>query len=282
MIKKYYRKLYRAWLGKPLQKEDFQFILKNLLGLKKGDSVLVHASFGNLKPGFSPEVAVEILMETVSVEGNLLMPYYPSNSVNWLKEGKVFDVRSTPTRSGILSATFSNFPGVKKSLHPTKSLAIWGKNRDYLISEHHYSQTPFDIFSPYGKLLNFSNAKSVGLGVFKYSGMHAYEDNINDYPKYYSAVSYKGKVIDYSGKTIIVKTPFHISNNATQPCEYLKLTNCPEYVEIKFKKRRYYVSDYMLAFNHIKYLFVEKGLTAIAMKDKQSVKSIVTSKLVRI
>ena len=283
MIRNYYRKLYRAWLGKPLWKEDFQYILLELLGLKKGDSVLVHSSFGNLKPAFSPEEAVEVLMETVSEEGNLLMPYYPSDSVNWLKWGKVFDVRSTPTRSGILSATFAEFSGVSKSLHPIKSLAVWGKDRDALISEHYMSKTPFDSYSPYYKLLRCNNPKSIGLGIFKNLVVHTAEDNIDLYPRYYSDRVYEGKCITYDGDCLIVKTPVHIDNkNMVPSCEYLRITDCPEYNEIYFKRRRFYVSNYRAAFIHIGNIVCKNGLTANIVKYNQSVKDYINSKLVRI
>ena len=282
MIKKYYRKLYRAWLGEPLQKEDFQFILKDLLGLEKGDSVLVHASFGNLKAGFSTEEAVEILVDIIGENGNLLMPYYPSDSVDWLKNGRIFDVRTTPTRSGILSSTFAKFPGVKKSVHPIKSLAVWGKDRDALINSHYNSKTPFDLFSPYYKLLSCRNAKAIGLGVYKNLVVHTAEDNIDIYPRYYSNVIYEGKCKNYDGRFINVKTPVHTKNNMVPSCEYLRLSNCPSYKEISYKKRRFYTSDYISAYNHIKKIVYNNNLTADVIKKNQSIKDYLTSKFVRI
>lgn len=281
MIKKYYRYLYRAWLGKPLSTNDFIYIIHDLLGLKKGDSVLVHASFGNLKTNFSPKEAVEILMETVSDEGNLLMPYYPSDSVNWLKEDNVFDVHSTPTRSGILSATFARYPGVKKSLHPIKSLAVWGKDRDYLISTHHESTTPFDEKSPYYKLICLNGSKAIGIGVFKNSLVHASEDTIQTHPTNYSDIVYTSKVIDESGNGINVKTSFHTEGNNIHTCEYLYITKCPQYREVFFKKRKFYVSDAPSAHKHIKD-FADKGITARSLKKDQSIYRNIKSKINRI
>jgi len=269
-------------LGKPLQKENFQFILQDLLGLKKGDSVLVHASFGNIKADFSPEEAVEILIETIGEQGNLLMPYYPSDSVDWLVNGMIFDVRTTPTRSGILSATFAKFPGVKKSVHPIKSLAVWGKDRDALIDSHHNSKTPFDLFSPYYKLLSCRYPKSIGLGVFKNLVVHTAEDNIDIYPRYYSNVIYEGKCKNYDGRFVNVKTPVHTKNDMVPSCEYLRLTNCPGYRELRYKKRRFYKSDYISAYNHINNIVYNNNLTADVVKKNQSIKDYLISKLVRI
>ncbi|MFN3554347.1 MAG: AAC(3) family N-acetyltransferase [Bacteroidales bacterium] len=282
MIKKYYRKIYRTWLGKKLSSEEFLHILTSLLDLKKGDSVLVHASFGNLKPDFSPEKAVEILMNVVGKEGNLLMPYYPYDSKKFLESGEVFDVNSTPTRSGILSATFSMFPEVKKSIHPIKAMAVWGKDRDFLISDHQFSKTPYDEHSPYGKLLNINNAKSIGLGVFKNLVVHAAEDIVECYPRYYEPIFYEGFVKDYHENLVKITTPVHGNIKMVPSCEYLRITECPGYAEVSFKKRRFYTSNYLSAFKHIKQITEEHGLTAEKVLNKQTCIDKITSRIVRL
>ena len=282
MIKKYYRKIYRTWLGKKLSSEEFLHILTSLLDLKKGDSVLVHASFGNLKPDFSPEKAVEILMNVVGKEGNLLMPYYPYDSKKFLESGEVFDVNSTPTRSGILSATFSSFPEVKKSLHPIKSLAVWGKDRDELISRHHYSKLPFDQNSPYYRLLRMQSAKTIGLGVFKNSMLHMYEDNITAYPTYYEGKKYIAKCINYEGKVCNVETYTHGKSNRVESCEYLKLIKCPSYKEVLFKQRRFYVLNEQIAYKHIARLVESENKTAEYFKQDTSFVHYIKSKIPRI
>ncbi len=283
MIKKYYRKLYRAWLGKKLTKAEFKHIITDLLGMQKGDSVLVHASFGNLKADFSPKTAVEILMEAVGNEGNLLMPYYPYDSRKFLESGETFNVHTTPTRSGILSATFAKFPGVKKSIHPIKSLAVWGKDRDELISEHHLSKTPFDANSPYSKLLKIRNSKAIGLAIFKNAGVHSYEDIIESYPRYYSDKIYKGLCLDYNGEPHTVNTKIHDAKpSMAPPCEYLRLSKCPDYNELSFRRRRFYASDYIKAYNHIKEIVERHGFSAEKAKMNQSLLSHINSKLVRL
>ena len=251
LIKKYYRKLYRAWLGKPLSIDEFEYVIKELLGISKGDSVLVHCSYGNLKADFSPKEAVKVLMEAVGDEGNLLMPYYPEDSKNWLEQGKVFDVRSTPTRSGILSATFALFPEVKKSLHPIKSLAVWGKDRDYLISTHHESVTPFDEKSPYYLLSHLSGSKTVGLGSYKNSFVHCAEDIDPNYPKYYSNYSLDGRCLDDFGNAHVVQTYFHAGEKVPRFTGYLINTNCPNYQILKHRMRLFYIGSCKSIMKHI-------------------------------
>lgn len=260
MVRKYYRKIYRAWLGKRLTDEEFGYIITSLLGIQEGDSVLVHASFGNLKAGFSPKKANEILMEAVGKKGNLLMPYYPDASKVFLESGKAFDVFSTPTISGILSATFSMFPDVKKSIHPTKSLVVWGKDRDELISEHHESSTPYDEKSPYYKFSRLNNSKVIGLGTNKNSFIHCAEDTIKKYPRYYSDSIYNGVCIDYSGTQRTVKTLIHKHTKRANFSGFFLETKCPEYINHIYRGRRIYVSDCKATIAHLEKL-ISEGIT---------------------
>lgn len=262
MIKKIYRKTYRALLGKRLTENEFRYVVKSLLGIKKGDSILVHASFGNMKAGFSPKRGVEILMGAVGLEGNILMPYYPYDSKKFLEAEEVFDVKTTPTRSGILSAVFSTFPGVRKSIHPIKSLAVWGKDRDYLISEHHLSQTPFDEKSPYYKLSTLKKAKSLGLGTYKNSFVHCAEDIISGYPKHYYNHLFQGKCTDYAGNTQIINTTVHLSAKLPRYTGYLIDTKCPEYEIYSYLNRFFFKSNVKKIIEHFTKLFTDEGVTA--------------------
>jgi len=260
MIKKYYRKLYRAYLGKPLSKDEFRYILSNLLGISKGDSLLVHSSYGNLKANFTPSEAVEILMELVGQNGNILMPYYPEDSTSWLEKGKIFDVRYTATRSGILSSAFAKYPGVKKSLHPIKSLAAWGIDRDYLIATHHESITPYDTKSPYFKLINLRNSKTIGIGTYKNSFVHCAEDITENYPKYYYKKSFNGKCIDNNGNMKNVCTYTHAPINNPRFTGYLLQTNCPDYKIYSYRRRIFYQGMCESIIYHVK-KFTRNGLT---------------------
>ncbi len=281
MIKKVYRKLYRTWLGKSLTIDEFRYVLVDLLGIKKGDSILVHTSFGNLNSAFSPKEAVAAVMDIVGNDGNILMPFYPTDSKNWLEQGEVFDLRTTPTRSGILSSSFARHPDVKRSLHPIKSMAVWGKDRDYLISTHHQSKTPFDQKSPYYKFIGLKNSKSIGIGVFKNLVVHASEDTIDEYPKYYHDTIYRGRVISEEGKEYEIETPIHKNIKMLPSCEYLFFTKCPGYFEVFYRKRRFYASDAMLAYKHIKEL-ANNNLTAQNLIKKQSYYRKIISRINRI
>jgi aminoglycoside N3'-acetyltransferase len=254
-LKKSIRKYKRFFKRRSLKKnreslnrltiEEFRNIIENKLKIKKGDTIIVHSSFGNLYAGFSPEEAVKCLMSVITENGNIIMPYYPTgHAYHWLKNNNVFDPFSSKSRMGILTQTFSEFRDVKISPHPVKAVAAWGKDRDFLISEHHKSLYPYDEKSPYYKTLSFNNSKTVGLGIEINSFFHSCEDIFwKDKGKIYSKKVFDGKFKTYEGKTIIVKTYAHVPTkiqNLISNCEFLKRTKCPSYLRFENDKCAFY------------------------------------------
>ena len=64
----------------------------------------------------------------------------------------IFNVKETLSNTGILTELFRNLPEVRRSLHPTHSVAGRGKLATTLLATHQQSQTPCDAFSPFGQL----------------------------------------------------------------------------------------------------------------------------------
>jgi aminoglycoside N3'-acetyltransferase len=158
---------------------------------------------------------------------------------------------------GALPTAFSKINEVRKSIHPTKSVAVWGKDRDYIISEHHTSPMPYGQKSPYYKICELGdNSKIIGIGVTSdcLSCMHCGVDINEDYPiqPYYPELL-EGKVIDYDGKEVIVKTYAHdlkLTNHENVP-RFLKTTRCPTYQKYNIKKRPFFVVEAKHLFVHI-------------------------------
>jgi aminoglycoside N3'-acetyltransferase len=225
--------------------KEFRNIIENKIKIRKGDTIIVHSSFGNLYADFTPEDAVKCLMSVITVSGNIIMPYYPTgHAYHWLKNNNVFDVFSSKSRMGILTQTFSEFKDVKISPHPVKAVVAWGKDRDFLISEHHKSLYPYDEKSPYYKTLSLDNSKTIGLGIEINSFFHSCEDIFwKDKYKIYSKKAFNGKFRTYDGKTIIVKTHAHVPKkiqNLISNCEFLQRTNCPTYLRFENDKCVFY------------------------------------------
>jgi len=182
------------------------------LGIERGDTILVHSSF-NFFNGFqgNPQDVIYCLINLLGENGNLLMVSLPyeSSSYEYLRKGPVFDVRSTPSKMGILSEIFRRKEGVFRSLHPTHPLLAFGKDAAWIVEGHHKclypcgKDTPFDKFrSRNGKVLFFD----VPFGTFTF--IHYIEDEIKDMLPFqlYRNEPMTARVLGYNGDEFIVKT----------------------------------------------------------------------------
>ena len=116
-------------------KEGFQNALHRL-GLRAEDKVVVHsslASLGTFEGG--AEGVCRALMEYVTENGTLMMPglvKYPSNGENF-----IYNPETTPVGVGIIPDTFRKLDGVVRSLDPTHSFSVWGKDKKKYVCNHH-------------------------------------------------------------------------------------------------------------------------------------------------
>ncbi len=165
-----------------IQLED---IIRNELGIREGDVVLIHSSLGNLNLGCTPFEILNLLLRIVGDEGTILFPTYPKlTSLIFLESNKVFSLNKTPSYMGILSEIARRHPKAFRSLHPTKSVVAIGKYADELTKNHHESIYPYGIESPYYKINNY-NGKTIGIGVStkNLSCIHCVDDIMkNEFP----------------------------------------------------------------------------------------------------
>lgn len=130
-----------------------QDIIKKLkeLGLKSGDTVMVHTSLKNM--GYvcgGAQAVIEALIETVGEEGTIMMPTQswknldPDTGVHWdadeedwplIREYRpAYDKNLTPTNTmGAVAEMFRQIPGSIRSEHPARSVCAYGKNAEYLV-----------------------------------------------------------------------------------------------------------------------------------------------------
>jgi len=184
----------------------------NEMGIGSGDTLLVHTAYGPLL-GFqgSPSALIDTFLEAVGTTGNLLMvslPYLSSTS-EYLKATKVFDVRTTPSKMGLVSETFRRRPGVLRSLHPTHPVLACGPRADWIVSGHENCLYPCGRGSPYEKLFEL-NGKVLFHGVteFHFTFHHYLEDMVKDELPFalYEEQPHVVKVIDGRGEVRWVKT----------------------------------------------------------------------------
>ncbi len=132
------------------------------VGIKSGSNLLVHSSWKRLNnEKTSASALLNALQKLVSDNGTLMMPAFPANQ----DPTKGFSVKTSPSGAGLLSEAFRRAPGVKRSININHSVCAKGKHADYLVAEHHHSQTSWDSKSPYSRIGDLQDAWIVGLGV---------------------------------------------------------------------------------------------------------------------
>lgn len=222
---------------KKLLVEDFK--------LKKGDNIIVTSSFGNLNAEFSPEELIDLMQNIVGEIGNIVMPYYPGNSFELAKNNVIFNMKSTTSAMGILTQVFSERDNVYKSMHPTKSVVVWGNDAKRIIKNHENARTPFGFDTPYGWLYK-NGSKSIGLGVKSAPMFHFCEDIL-----YLDKLSLYLKpklmtIVDYDGNIINVETKVHnpkVFNSLMEIGDYLNLNNPKSYMRKKIGYNFSYIMD---------------------------------------
>ena len=237
--KKFYGKLRRTltYCNKT-SLDDLRRILTKDLGIKNGDRLIVTSGFGNLNAeGYGPKDVIMLIQDIIGSEGTLMMPYYPPlNSTEWAKVGKTFDMRHTKSGVGIITEVFKTMADVHISKHPTKAVAVWGKDASDIVAGHENSTTPFYWDSPYGKLLKLGS-KSLGLGVWNNPMMHCVEDVLSEMGAYYQKSKYSLQVIDRQGNEMTVKTFVHnpkVMDNCVLPGKYVESLKCQTYKKVHF------------------------------------------------
>ena len=188
-------------------------ILVSRLGLRNGDTVIVHSSIDRLNLGFPFYRILSLLQEIVGKEGTILFPTYPKlASYEFLRTGGVFDVRKTPSYTGILTEFARRQRGAIRSLCPAKSVCAIGPRAAGLTATHQDSPYPYDHGSPYYKIMEF-NGKIIGIGVGtrNLSFVHCVDDYLkDDFPvRPYHEQLFPARCVNYAGEEVIVPTYAH-------------------------------------------------------------------------
>ncbi|HKC63444.1 MAG TPA: AAC(3) family N-acetyltransferase [Pyrinomonadaceae bacterium] len=198
-----------------LSENDFLKILTEQLGLKTNDVVYVHSSVDRLHLAFPFYRILSLIREVIGAGGTVLFPTYPNlriSSYEYLLRGERFDVRRTPSYTGLLNEFARRQRGALRSLHPTKSVCAAGPLAIELTATHQFSPYPYDVCSPYYKLIE-KGAKIVGLGVStrNLSFVYCVDDAMKDsFPvKVYHDHIFEVECVNYEGRVERVRTYAH-------------------------------------------------------------------------
>lgn len=165
---------------KPNTLETIKRDLRNL-GLKEGDTVIVHSSMSRIGWISGDELTVvQALLQVVGEEGTIVMPAQTGSNTNpdewahppvpdsWKEEIRntmpAFNINNSPTRGmGKISECFRKYEGTVRSNHPQVSFCANGKYKNEIVGKHDLSYA-FGMNSPLGKLYEL-DAKILLLGV---------------------------------------------------------------------------------------------------------------------
>ncbi len=182
------------------------------LGVRNGDTVLLHSSFKHSN-GFrgSAEAVIDIFLGAVGADGNLLMVSLPylSSTYEYLRTLQCFNVRHTVSRMGLISEIFRRRHNVLRSLHPTHPVLACGPKANWIIAGHEHCMSPCGAGTPFEKLL-LLNGKVVFFDApfATFTFFHYLEDLLVDrlpFPLYYPD-PFEVDVIDDEGRRSSVKT----------------------------------------------------------------------------
>lgn len=140
------------------------------------DGVLfVHSAFRRLgAQGFRVDAFIDALLDYMR-DGTLVMPTMTWRVVTPAQP--VFDELATVSHVGVVPERFRTAYATHRSLHPTHSVAAYGKLAAVLTSGHHVDGTPCSLNSPYGRARSEdAHVLLLGIGLERCTAIHHAEE----------------------------------------------------------------------------------------------------------
>ena len=167
-----------------------QQIVRDLinLGVKSGDSVMMHSSLsalGIVEGG--ADAVVDALLEAVGPKGTLLVPAFRDSVWGNAEDFSISDCTSCRKNNlclsqqcgfqGIISETVRKRPGSLRSCHPTHSWVALGPMAEFLLKGHRASLTPCGKGNPFEALVELGGIiLTLGVGVNTITLWHYFEE----------------------------------------------------------------------------------------------------------
>lgn len=168
------------------------------LGVEQGDTLIVHSSyksFGEVDGG--PQTVIRALEAVLGTDrdGTLIMPTFNFD----FNKGAPWDVRTTPSKMGVLTELVRLDPRAKRVFHPFYSFAILGKHAEMLGGLRYKSA--YERNSVFGKLRDL-DGKIMVIGL-SYTNSMTFFHHIEQMEgvDYRFLKQFTGKVTDENGNT---------------------------------------------------------------------------------
>ena len=127
------------------------------LGIRPGDSVLVHSGFRRTS-GFTgtPSDVIDALLNVIGKDGHLLMMSIPyrGSTQRYAEADPLFDVARTPSAVGLISEVFRRRSGVVRSLNPLHPVLACGPLAEWLVADHEQCAHSCGKGSPFERFLH--------------------------------------------------------------------------------------------------------------------------------
>ena len=165
------------------------------IGLKSGMNLYVHSSlssFGYIENGANTVIEV---LKSINKNGTIMMPAFTHPKKDF--------TLNEPCWTGKIAETFRKEKNVKRSIHPTHSVACYGKFASHLVKDHEKCKAPFDENSPFAKFSSLNNSYILMLGTENNSMIHYIQNKIN-FPNLFLS-----KIYTFKFKDKIIKTKLH-------------------------------------------------------------------------
>ena len=184
-----------------------------LSGLRRQDTLLVHSSMKSIgQVEGRADTVLDALSDYLQDEGLLVFPTLTWSNVN--AEQPVYSVRDTPSVVGILPELFRQRPGVRRSLHPTHSVAALGRDAEDFVEGHERFDSPAALGSPWDRLRQRrAKIMFIGASIAHNTFLHGVEEwgqaaqILGDTPQ-------QLVVIDESGQRLSVPSRRHIGGHS--------------------------------------------------------------------
>ena len=168
------------------------------LGVAEGDTLLVHSSYKSLgEVDGGPQTVVRALEAVLGTdgEGTLIMPTFNFD----FNKGAPWDVRTTPSKMGVLTELVRKDPLAKRVFHPFYSFAILGKHAEMLGSLRYKSA--YERNSVFGKLRDL-DGKIIVIGL-SYNNSMTFFHHVEQMEgvDYRFLKQFTGEVTDENGNT---------------------------------------------------------------------------------
>lgn len=157
-----------------ITKQNLLDDIKNM-GIKPSDTIVVHSSMkaiGDVEGG--ADTVLDALCEYVC-DGLVILPTHTWGSMS--EKHNVYDSDNEPSCVGLLSNIFMKRPGVVRSLHPTHSIAVFGKRAKAYIENEENCTTPCPRNGCWGRLYDEkSKILLIGVGFERNTFIHSVEE----------------------------------------------------------------------------------------------------------